>query len=66
MKIYCQNCKHFKLVSGRNDKCNHPNNKKDSYKRPNSIYIDKPDFINTNNNCDWFEEKQRNKWWEGW
>jgi hypothetical protein len=56
MKIFCYTCKHLHLDAWNEYRCSSPKNKKDIWLQPNFEWAERPENINKNNDCSWFEE----------
>ena len=53
-KTYCSWCAHFGSKEGE-EICNARENKIDSYKKPDSVYENTPEWLNKENDCPYYE-----------
>ena len=53
-KIFCMNCQHLRL----SQECHSPHNCTDNWQMPGGNQDKKPEDLNRNNDCKWYEEKK--------
>ena len=58
-KVYCGECKHCCTIGVSTEKCNAPENMKDTYYSRNGDRKWIPSIKNQNNNCPYFKESER-------
>lgn len=64
-KVYCKNCKWFQKNYSSSvivdQECNHTENfiDTDTYLGPKTRRVSYPGYINSNNDCEWYEDKNR-------
>ena len=61
--VYCSKCEYYEVDSNGEELCESPKNKvfNRNYYHEWFVYNNKPNYINRDNNCEWFKEFSMDK-----